>query len=153
MFYSEHLSKRTFALEALEREGRLDLVTTNRTLITLRQISEKIASGQFGEGWELMTRLDLLPLSRAELETKRSRYNNLDPLVQQAFPFLLGTAMEFLYEEHRRVKSTLRDSSPVVHARLAELQEMAGLLYKFAGLTNMPDSTKEVISRKEAQML
>lgn len=152
MFYATYLAKRTIILETLERENKLNLVVTNRMLTDLRLFFEKVGSGEIEAAWEVIIRLDLLPLYKSDLSTKASKYQGIDQIVKTAYPALLRGAMECLYNQHRRVKSESHGITPTVQARLNELQDMAKLLHTFAGLANVPSDMKDSMSRLEAHM-
>ena len=153
MFYSEYLAKRTIVLAALERENKLDLISTNRIVTDLRLFFEQINSGNIEEAWSLITKLDILPTSKVELSTKVRRYEELDPIVKRAFPSVLRGAMECLYSQHRRVKAESHGITPTVKSLLSELQELARLLHTFAGLANVPSDLRDSMSRLEAHMI
>jgi hypothetical protein len=153
MFYLTYLAKRTIILETLERENKLNLVATNRVLTDLRLFFEKLGSGEIEAAWEVIIRLDLLPLSKSDLSTKASKYQGIDQIVKTAYPALLKGAMECLYSQHRRVKSESHGITPTVQARLNEFEDMAKLLHTFAGLANVPSDMKDSMSRLEAHMI
>jgi hypothetical protein len=137
----------------LENENNLQLITTNRQLTELRNFFEQLRHERFYEGFEIVSRLGLLPLSQEDLNEKQSKYRDIDLILKSQFPAFVTGAVQCLYGLHRQVKSESRGVDPNVEARLKELQFKARLLYIFSGLVGMPSSTKEDIQRLRNHMI
>lgn len=152
-FYNSYLAKRTLVLESLERGGNMDLVFTNQTLLEFRAFFDRHRRGMIEEAFAIASRTELLPLSQDDLNAKSSKFKDLDPILKEAFPVLLTSAVECLCEMHRRLKSESRGVSPTVEARLKELQFLARILFIFAGLINMPTTCKNDIASLRANMI
>lgn len=152
-FYSTYLAKRTLILASLEKEGDLKLVTTNRQLTELRSFFEHRRFGRYQEGLDIVARLGLLPFTQEELNEKQSNYRDLDPILKKQFPTFLAGSVHCLYGLHRKVKSESRGQDSSVEVRLKELQMKSRLMYIFAGLIDMPSSTKEDIQKMRNHMI
>jgi hypothetical protein len=153
LFYNAYLSKRTNVLDSIEREGKLDLINTNRCLLELRSFFDIYRQRKFEEAFGKVTRTGLLPLSTEELNEKSSKFRDLDPILQNEFPAVLSATVECLCELFYRLKSESRGLPPTVLDRLKELEYLARYLFLFAGLINMPSSCKNDIARMRANMI
>jgi hypothetical protein len=153
MFYSTYLAKRSLIGDFLEKQNKLDLVATNRALTDLRLFFGRLKAGNFDEGWEFVMRLNFLPTSNADLSAKVSQYQQLDPVLKDAFPALLRGAMGCLYSQHSRIKSESHPITTTAQARLKDLQEKSRLLHTFAGLANVSGDVKDEMTRIEAHMI
>lgn len=140
-------------LESLEKEQKLDIITTNRKLAELRSFFQLVRQNKFDEGLERVARLSLIPLKQDDINEKVSKYTDLDPILKAQFPALLSGTMHCLYGLHRDVKSESRNITPTVEGRLKDLQFMSRFIYIFAGLVSMPGSTKEDIQRMRNHMI
>jgi hypothetical protein len=146
-FYSRYLSQRSLALASLERENDMKLVATNRTLMEIRHFFSTCRHEQYQEAFEMMRRLDLLPLRQEEVNEKGSKYKDLETILKEQFPSLLTATVHCLQKMHDRIKSEARGVDESVAFHLKDLENKARFLYMFAGLTNMPDATRRDIQR------
>mmetsp|Transcript_19709 Transcript_19709/g.48434 ORF Transcript_19709/g.48434 Transcript_19709/m.48434 type:complete len:803 (-) Transcript_19709:105-2513(-) len=153
LFHSTYLTSRTLVVESLEREGNLGLIQVNQQLTAMRSFFDIIRGGRLQEAFQIVSSLNLLPLAQDQMNEKESRYKNLDPSLKAAMPSLICGTMECLFGTHRKIKSESRGINDTVEERLRELQMMARFIYVFAGLVNMPSSTKDFIQQKRNHML
>jgi Nup93/Nic96 len=152
-FYNCFLAKTTLVLESVQRGGHMDLVATNQTLIEFRAFFNQVRLGRFEEAFDMISRTERLPLSSDALDTKISEFKDLDPILKDAFPAVLRSTVECLFEMHRRLKSESRRMSPTVEARLKDLQTTAKIMYLFASFTNMPATCRDDIRGLKARMI
>ena len=152
-FYDHYLSKRSLALESLERENNLHLVSTNRMLMELRRFFSAVRAERYQEAFEMVQRLDLLPFAKGQVSEKEISYKNLDPILKRQFPALSTGATQCLHGMYRKIKSEARGVDESVEFHLRDLQTKARSLYMFAGLTNMPNATNEDIGRMRNNMI
>lgn len=133
-FLESYIDKRTHVLEVLERDNKMVLIGSLRTLFMLNNFFHRLQNNQLDSETSLIVEgLNLLPTSEHDSKTKEIDYKDLDPLIQQAFPALLVGVMRILRVEHSKLKRELyMDSSGVVRERLRELQEKAKLYTTFA---------------------
>ena len=153
LFYQSYLSKRTSVVDSIEREGKLNLIDTNRSLIVLRSFFDRYRQRQFPDAFEVVRSAGLLPLTQEELNEKASKFRGLDPILKEQFPTVLGATVECLCEMFQRLKSESRGIPPTVEARLKELQFLARYLFLFASLTNMPSTCRNDIARMRNNMI
>lgn len=153
-FYNAYLSKRTSALASIEREGKLDLVRTNRSLLELRSFFDSFRLRRFEEAFLTVIRTGLLPRSEEELNEKNSQHRDLEPILKETFPVVVSATVQCLCELFHGLRSESRGAlPPVVQDRLRELLQLAKVLFKFAGVTNLPSSCKNDITRMRANMI
>lgn len=152
-FYAHYLSQRSLALASLERENNMKLVDTNRTLMEFRYFFSSLRNEQYQETFEMIKRLNILPLQQEEVNEKESIYKDMEPILKEQFPALLTGAVHCLHGMHRRIKSESRGVDESVEFQLKDLQKKARFLYIFSGLTNMPNSTKQDIQRLRNNMI
>lgn len=131
----------------------MKLVATNRTLMEFRHFFSTCRHEQYPEAFEMIKRLNLLPLRQEEVNEKESNYKDLDPILKAQFPALLTGAVQCLQGMHRRIKSEARGVDESVEFHLKDLQKKARFLYIFSGLTSMPNSTKQDIQRLRNNMI
>jgi len=153
LFFHSYLSKRCSVVESIEREGKLNLIDTNRSLIKLRSFFDRYRQRQFSDAFEVVRNTGLLPLTQEDLNEKTSKFRDLDPILKEQFPIVLSAGVECVCEMFQRLKSESRGIPPTVEARLKELQFLARYLFLFAGLINMPSSCKNDIARMRANMI
>lgn len=153
LFYDSYLSKRTNVVDSIEREGKLNLIDTNRSLLKLRSFYIVYRQRKFEEAFGIVSRTGLLALSREDLTEKSSKFRDLDPILKEQFPIVLSATVECLCELFHRLKSESRGLPPVVMARLSELQFLARCQFIFAGLVNMSSACKNDIARMRANMI
>lgn len=153
LFYQSYLSKRTSVVDSIEREGKLNLIDTNRSLIVLRLFFDRYRQRQFSDAFEVVRSAGLLPLTQEELNEKTSNFRDLDPTLKEQFPTVLSATVECVCEMFQRLKSESRGIPPTVEARLKELQFLARYLFLYAGLINMPSTCKNDIARMRANMI
>lgn len=152
-FYSYYLSIRSNVLVSLENANKTDLMSINYTLMEMRHFFATLRQEKYHEAFEIVKRIDLLPLSQEELGAKEGAYKDLDPVLQREFPAFLSGFVHCLHGMHRKLKSEARGADESVEFHLRDLQKKARFLYIFAGLTNMPSATKEDIMRLRNNML
>ena len=119
----------------------------------LRDFFDRINNGSINEASDLLTKLGILPNSRAEVTTKVSKYQELDPVLKDSIPAVLRGAMECIYSLHSKIKIESRGITPTVQARLTELQDAARHLHTFANLANVPGDVNDIMLRLEAHMI
>jgi hypothetical protein len=153
LFYDAYLSKRTNVLDSIEREKKLDLVTTNRCLLELRSFYDIYRQRNFEEAFALVTRTGLLPLTVEQVPEMSSNYRGLDPILREQFPAVLTATGECLVELFFRLKSESKGLPPVVLDRLKELVFLARLLFVFAGQITLPSDCKNDLARMRANMV
>ncbi len=129
------------------------LVATNRTLMELRHFFAALRKDQFQEAFDMAEHSKLLPLCQEDINDKESYYKDLDPILKDQFPALLLGATRCLHGMHRSIKSEARGVNDSVAFQLKDLQQKARFLYIFAGLTSMPNATKEGIQRHRNNMM
>jgi hypothetical protein len=137
-FHTFYLNKkkRTRVMDALEREGKLGLIQTSRTMLEMNAFFEHMRAGRLAEAWAISERLELLPRSQSDVASMENKYRNLDDSVKRVYPSLLSGAMETLYNEYVRIKTTdlQGPNASVARERLRELQEKGRAIDTFAGL-------------------
>jgi nuclear pore complex protein Nup93 len=152
-FHTHYLAKRTHVLEVLERENKMALIRTSRILVDLNAFERLRSERKSNEAWNIVEGLNLLPLKNSDLTSMESGYRVLDPLVKQAFPWLIVGATDILFNEYNRLKVDLPGSSGVVRERLNELSEKARLLSTFAASVGMASDQIAVLSRQASLMI
>jgi nuclear pore complex protein Nup93 len=152
-FYTHYLAQRSLALSSLEKENSTKLVTTNRTLMELRHVFATLRQEKHQEAFDIIKRMQLLPLTQEEISERESQYKDFDTIVKDQFPALVTGAVYALYVLHRRIKSEARGVDDSVNFHLKDLQNKARFLYVFSGLTGMPSATKEEIQRLRNNMI
>ena len=153
LFYNAYLSKRTNVLDSIEREGKLQLITTNRCLLELRSFYATLREGKLEEAFGMVARTGLIPLSAQDQTEKSSKFRDLDPILKNEFPTVLSATVECLCELFFRLKSESRGLTQVVLDRLREIENYARYIFLFAGLINMPSSCKTDIQRMRGNMI
>jgi len=153
LFYDAYLSKRSNVLDSIEREGKLNLIHTNRYLLELRSFFRIYKQRSFEEAFGKVTSTGLLPRSREELDEKSSNFRDLDPILKREFPAVVGAAVECLCEIFHRLKSESPGLPALVKERLNEIQFLARYLFTFAGLIHMPRSCMSDIQQMRANMI
>eukprot|EP00537_Pseudo-nitzschia_pungens_P007604 CAMPEP_0172360216 /NCGR_PEP_ID=MMETSP1060-20121228/4294_1 /TAXON_ID=37318 /ORGANISM="Pseudo-nitzschia pungens, Strain cf. cingulata" /LENGTH=891 /DNA_ID=CAMNT_0013082157 /DNA_START=203 /DNA_END=2878 /DNA_ORIENTATION=+ len=153
LFYDAYLSKRTKVLDSIEREGKLGLIETNRSLLQLRSFMDAYNQRQFEAAFGIVSRTGLLPFSQDDLNEKSSKFVDLDPILKKEIPSVLTATVECVCELFHRLKSESRGLPAVVVDRLKELQYLARYLFIYAGFVHMPSSCKNDIARMRAHMI
>lgn len=131
----------------------MKLVDTNRILMEMRHFFSTLRNQNFQEAFEMVKKLNLLPLHQEEMNEKESNYKNLDPILRAQFPAILAGTVHCLYMIHRSIKSEARGVNQSVEFHLKDLQMKARFLYIFSGLTKMPDSTNQEIRQMRNLMI
>jgi Nup93/Nic96 len=152
-FYVTYLAKGSMALSSLERENSIKLVATNRLLMECRQAFTTLRNEKYQEAFDMIMRMQLLPVTPEEFSVRESNYKDLDTIVKDQIPALLTAAVYSLHGMHRRIKSEARRVDDSVNFHLKDLQNKARFLYVFSGLTAMPNATKEEIQRLRNNMI
>lgn len=154
-FHSHYLDRRTHVVEVLEREGKMDLISTSRALIDLNLFFDRFRHGQSdSECSKIAEKLQLLPKSESDRKVLESKYREIDPLIKEVYPSLLVGAMEILNNEHRRLKRELHgDATGVVRERLKELQETARLYTSFAATVGMANEHNGILTQLASLMI
>jgi Nup93/Nic96 len=133
-FHAQYINKRTNVLDVLEQTGKTSLIRTSLILMDLNHFFDRLSNGNQGaECLSIAQNTKLLPSSLADCHLKQAEYRDLDPLLQDAVPFLLLGVMEILRDDYRVLKREMhRDASGVTRGRLAELKEKAKHYTTFA---------------------
>jgi hypothetical protein len=131
----------------------MKLVATNRTLMEFRHFFSTCRHEQYQEAFEMIRRLDLLPLRQEEINERGSKYKDLDPILKEQFPALLTGAVHCLQRMHHRIKSDARGVDESVEFHLKDLESKVRFLRMFSSITNMPDSTNQDIQRMRNSMV
>jgi Nup93/Nic96 len=133
-FHTHYIKKRTNVLDVLERTGKSSLIQTSLILMDLNLFFVRLSNGNHGsECMSIAQDTQLLPSSISDCYVKQVEYRDLDPLLQDALPFLLVGVMEILSHDYSVLKRELhRDTSGVTRERLVELKEKAKLYTTFA---------------------
>eukprot|EP00536_Pseudo-nitzschia_multiseries_P012752 jgi/Psemu1/326953/estExt_fgenesh1_pg.C_5050002 len=153
LFYDAYLSKRTKVLDSIEREGKLGLIETNRSLLQLRSFMDAYNQRQFDVAFGIVSRTGLLPMSQDDLNEKSSKFLDLDPILKSEIPSVLTASVECVCDLFHRLKTESRGLPAVVEERLRELQFLARYLFIYAGIVHMPSSCKNDIARMRAHMI
>mmetsp|Transcript_122515 Transcript_122515/g.342873 ORF Transcript_122515/g.342873 Transcript_122515/m.342873 type:complete len:342 (+) Transcript_122515:1055-2080(+) len=152
-FYTHYLAQPSVVLSTLESENNTRLVTTNRTLMELRHVFSSLRQEKHQEAFEIINRMQLVPLTQEEINERESKYKDLDTIVKHQFPSLLKAAVHALHGMHRRIKSEAPGVDESTSFHLKDLQNKVRFLYIFSGLTSMPTETKEEIQRLRNNMI
>lgn len=154
-FFDLHLTKSTYVISVLEKNGRRQSVDTLKVMIQLYEFFCCIADGKFHDAWSMLDRLDILPASKSQVGEKSMRYNHLDLLVQQKVPSIMVAAMKSYYHEHSRLKSELHTGpKSTIESAMTHLKGRAEAIMSFAGVVSgMSEAQREDIARVEASMI
>jgi hypothetical protein len=152
-FFDSYLSKRSVVLDSLERDGKLELVSTVRSLLDLRRFFDLRRDGKCEEAFNFLVGTRLLPLRQEELDERQSKFKDLDPILKEAFPDVIVTSVECLFDMHQRTKSDSRVVSVEAESRLRELGQCARIIFIFSGMINMPSTCKNSVSQMRANMI
>ena len=153
LFYGAYLSKRTKVLDSIEREGKLALIETNRSLLELRSFLAAYQQRNFQEAFGIVSRTGLLPMAQDDLNETSSLFRDLDPILKGELPTVLTAAVGCVCELFHGLRAKSKGLPPAVTDRLRELQFQARLLFIYGGLVNMPSTCKNDIARMRANMI
>ena len=110
------------------------------------------------EAWSVIDQLQLIPQSEKDLSFRTESYRSMDTSVKKSFHHIVLAAMESLYHQYTRLKSSTIQSvsaTGAIDQRLHELKHRGRLMVTFAGLIQMYDSGNihSRIAQMEAYMM
>jgi hypothetical protein len=154
-FLTQFIDRRSHVLEVLERQEETSLVHTSRVLIQLHAFFDKMRQRHYDQAWSIVQSLQLFPTSSADMALQETSFHQLDPLLQQAFPAILSSAMEALYHQYQTCKSehVQGSAATVARQRLREWQTSARLLSTFAGVVQLSGPQMQSLERYESLMI
>ena len=138
-FHSHYTVKHSHVTEVLNAEGKKSLIETSRMILDLNTLFDRIRQGRpSAECWNIIDKLNFLPNTRSELNTKDILYRGIDPSIKIAYPALLVVTMELLYKDHSSLKRELHGvPTGTVRERIKALQSKARLYNEFAASVGM----------------
>ena len=150
-FHTQYLSKRTYVVEKLEKEGKGAMIETNRLMVELNYFFIQLNAHRFSDAESIAYNTNLVPVDRNDLAAKQDQLRAMDDSIKRSFPEFLVGVMNCLYNLHVQTKTGgARDD--ITMSRLSQLQERAKVLLTFGGTLGLAGEQINRLNRLEAHM-